>query len=187
MRQSSYDCRNVVNQLWHTMTSSNGNILRVTDPLCGEFSGHRWITLTKASGAELWNFLWSAPWINGWVDNREAGNLRRHRAQYDVIVMKYGYINCMTWGKIIWLYNHNMTKHNLTVADSMKYRAYSRDGHFLVVPVPTAGISWWQFRDAKFQCIFDLYQKIYLICHFKVKVIGFLWLSEKPGYEVIEA
>ena len=27
-------------------------------------------------------------WINGWVNNREAGNLRHHRAHYDVIVMK---------------------------------------------------------------------------------------------------
>ena len=25
-------------------------------------------------------------WINGWVNNREAGDLRRHRAHYDVIV-----------------------------------------------------------------------------------------------------
>ena len=27
-------------------------------------------------------------WINGWVNNREAGDLRRHRAHYDVIVME---------------------------------------------------------------------------------------------------
>ena len=27
-------------------------------------------------------------WINGWVYNREAGDIRRHRAHYDVIVMK---------------------------------------------------------------------------------------------------
>ena len=33
------------------MTSSNGNIIRVTGPLCGEFNGRRWIPLTKASGA----------------------------------------------------------------------------------------------------------------------------------------
>ena len=26
-------------------------------------------------------------WINDWVNNREAGDLRRHRARYDVIVM----------------------------------------------------------------------------------------------------
>ena len=27
-------------------------------------------------------------WINGWVNNREAGDLRRHRAHYDVTVME---------------------------------------------------------------------------------------------------
>ena len=43
------------------MTSSNGNIFRVTGPLCVEFTGHRCIPFTKASNAELWWFLWSAP------------------------------------------------------------------------------------------------------------------------------
>ena len=28
-------------------------------------------------------------WINDWVNNREAGDLRRHRGHYDVIVMDY--------------------------------------------------------------------------------------------------
>ena len=42
------------------MTSSNGNIFRVTGHLCGEFTGTRWIPRTKASDAELWCFLWSA-------------------------------------------------------------------------------------------------------------------------------
>ena len=69
------------------MTSSNGNIFRVTGPLCGEFTGHRWIPLSKASDVELWCFLWSVPWIKGWVNKRQAGDLRRHRAHYDVIVM----------------------------------------------------------------------------------------------------
>ena len=35
--------------------------IRVTGPLCGEFTGHRWIPHTKASDAELWCFLWSTP------------------------------------------------------------------------------------------------------------------------------
>ena len=43
------------------MTSSNGNIFHVTGHLCGEFTGPRWIPRTKASDAELWCFLWSAP------------------------------------------------------------------------------------------------------------------------------
>ena len=63
------------------MTSSNGYIFRITGPL--------WIPRTKASDAKPWSFLWSAPWINGWVTNREDGDLRRNHALYDVIVMMY--------------------------------------------------------------------------------------------------
>ena len=43
------------------MTSSNGKNFRFTGHLCEEFTGHRWIPRTKASDAELWCFLWSAP------------------------------------------------------------------------------------------------------------------------------
>ena len=68
------------------MTSSNGKLFRATGSLCGESTGPRWISLTTASDAELWCFLGSAPWINGWVNNREAGDLRRQRAHYGVIV-----------------------------------------------------------------------------------------------------
>ena len=73
------------------MTSPNGNIFRVTGPLRGEFTDHRWIPRTKASNAELWCFLWSAPelYINDWVNNREAGDLRRHLAHCDVSVMDH--------------------------------------------------------------------------------------------------
>ena len=67
------------------MTSSNGNIFRVTGPLCGEFTGHWWIPRTKASDTELWCFFWSAPEQK--VDNREICDLRHHRAHYDVTIM----------------------------------------------------------------------------------------------------
>ena len=43
------------------MPSSNGNIFRVTGPLCGECTGCQWISLTKTSDPELWCFLWSTP------------------------------------------------------------------------------------------------------------------------------
>ena len=65
------------------MTSSNGNIFRVTGHLCGEFTGPRWISHTRASDAEVWCFLW----INGWVNNREAGDLKGYRAHYDVVMI----------------------------------------------------------------------------------------------------
>ena len=37
------------------------------------------------SGALMFSEI--CAWINGWVNNREAGDLRRHRAHHDVIVM----------------------------------------------------------------------------------------------------
>ena len=48
---------------WHQfmMTSSNGNIFRITGPLWGESTCHWWIPITKASDVEFWCFLWSAP------------------------------------------------------------------------------------------------------------------------------
>ena len=42
-------------------TSSNGTIVRVTGPLWGESTGHRWTPFTKASDVEFWCFLWSVP------------------------------------------------------------------------------------------------------------------------------
>ena len=45
----------------YMMTPSNGNIFRVTGPLCGEFTGPRGIPCTKGSDAELWYFLSSVP------------------------------------------------------------------------------------------------------------------------------
>ena len=44
---------------------------------CGEFTGDRWILLTKANDAELWCFLWA----------RDAGDWGRHRAHHDVTVI----------------------------------------------------------------------------------------------------
>ena len=69
------------------LTSSNGNVFRVTGHLCGEFTGLRLIPRTEASDAKLWCFLWIGAWINGWENNGEARDLRRHQAHYDVTVM----------------------------------------------------------------------------------------------------
>ena len=72
LRYSSSSLFFLFNGTCANITWSNRTIFRVTGPLCGEFTGTRWIPLTKASDAELWRFLSSAPWINGWVNNREV-------------------------------------------------------------------------------------------------------------------
>ena len=41
-------------------------------------------------------------WINDWVNNREAGDLRRQRGHYDVIVMTDNYLSIIcTWSQNI--------------------------------------------------------------------------------------
>ena len=101
------------------MTSSNGNIFRVTGHLCGEFTGPRrrqWPPLSyddvmkwkhfprywpfvrgihrspvnslhKGQWRGAFMFSLIGAWINLRVNNREADDLRRYRAHYDVIVM----------------------------------------------------------------------------------------------------
>ena len=55
-------------QIHHMMTSSNGNIFRVTGPMCREF---------KRPVTRSFDVWWGGP-----------GDLRRYRAHYDVIVMR---------------------------------------------------------------------------------------------------
>ena len=67
------------------MTSSNGNIFRVTGHLSGEFTGHRWIPWTKPVTRSFDIFLKVR--LNKRLSNGEAGDLRHHRAHYDVIII----------------------------------------------------------------------------------------------------
>ena len=41
-------------------------------------------------------------WINGWVNNGEAGDSRRYRAHYDVTVMSYAVVACAKFAVIWW-------------------------------------------------------------------------------------
>ena len=41
----------------------------------------------NSRGALMFSLM--CAWINRWVNNREAGDLRRHQAHYDISVMKY--------------------------------------------------------------------------------------------------
>ena len=74
------------------MTSSNENIFRVTGHLCGEFTrgeftGPRLIAPHKGQWCGALVFSLICARTKGWVNNGEAGDLRRHPAHYDVIVM----------------------------------------------------------------------------------------------------
>ena len=50
-----------------------------SSPVTGKFP-------TQMSVSRSFKVFWICIWINGWVNNREADDLRRHRAHYDVTV-----------------------------------------------------------------------------------------------------
>ena len=67
------------------MTSSNDNIFRFTGHLCGEFTVEfpaQWPVVRSFDDS------FDLRPNNGWVNNREACDLRRHHAHYDVTVIK---------------------------------------------------------------------------------------------------
>ena len=75
------------------MTSSNGNIFRVTGHLCGEFTGHRWSRSPvnsphkgQWSGALMFSLFCAR--INDLISNREAGYLRR-RSESCMVSIKF--------------------------------------------------------------------------------------------------
>ena len=85
------------------MTSSNGNIFRVTGPLCGEVTGPGEIPAQRPLTRSFDVFFFICAWINDWVNNREAGDLRRHRGHYDVNVMKWTQDTKTNTVVVLWL------------------------------------------------------------------------------------
>ena len=113
------------------MTSPNGNIFHITGPLWGESTGHRWVPLTKASAQTL-IFSLICAWTNGWSNNLDAGNFRRHRPRYDVTVI----YNWKTWGTMqssvmdVFLVDKNMTGCGITyiilpLSDKWRHLVYT--------------------------------------------------------------
>ena len=146
----------------------------LTGPLCGEFTGHRWIPLTKASDAELWCFRWSAPWINSWVNNREAGDLRRHRTHYDAIVMsafiwhKRECIISTHWNKVAAILQ-------LTISDSFSFTKMSEFRfEFLLNLFPSVGLTisyhWFRFIGLDGLKHWKLKQVPYMKSNFQLSV-----------------
>ena len=75
------------------------NIFRVTalcegnSPATGEFPSQRPVTRS-------FDVLFDMRWINGWVNNRVAGDLRRNHADYDVTEMPAEVLGTMSWSNL---------------------------------------------------------------------------------------
>ena len=118
------------------MASSNGNI-SVLLALCagnsqitGEFPAHK----SQWRGALMFSLIYTG--INGWVNNLEAGDLRRHRAHYDVIVMGYWrHVDASrrwtdshgidrSFGIFHFLYHHDLTLISSWISNHIHYKVW---------------------------------------------------------------
>ena len=93
------------------MTSSNGNIFARCWPFVRGI--HRSPVNSPHKGQWRGALMFSliCVWIHGWVNNREACDLRRYPAHYDVAVMqKSGPIQC----RLCVLIDKSMDSHSLT-------------------------------------------------------------------------
>ena len=76
------------------MTSLNGNIFRVTGPLCGEFTdpgevpAQRPVTRSFDAAFHLRLNKRLSNYIYIYISNRDAGDMRRHCGHYDVNVIQ---------------------------------------------------------------------------------------------------
>ena len=102
------------------MTSSNGNIVRVNGPLWVESTGHRWIPRNKDQWRGVLMFSLICARTNGWANNGDAGDLRRHRAHYDVIYISTSH----QW------YNNSNAAHNTAVCILNTLRPRQNSSHF---------------------------------------------------------
>ena len=125
------------------MTSSNGNIFRVTGPLWGEYTGHQRIPLTKKQWRGALMFSLIRAWTKDWANNRKADDLRWHHANdvtimIDPILAPYG-LKCVIFLNALlvckgghlptWFCNLSITNRN----DST-FCLWAREGYKPVMP-----------------------------------------------------
>ena len=83
---------------WHHQMETFSASLAIcagNSPVPGEFPTQRPVTRN-------FEFSLICVWINGWINNGEAGDLRHYRAHYDVIIMWLQWYCGMIWtlGKV---------------------------------------------------------------------------------------
>ena len=132
------------------MMSSNGNIFHIThrSPLNSPHKG-QW------RGALMFFFI--CAWINCWVNNREAGDLRCHQAHYDVNVMAI--ITSICFSQIIFISSFCHYHHwiNLLRPGEVCMHMWDRSSMFvgmvffllITKPLPEPMLTYWSLHLLK--------------------------------------
>ena len=104
----------------HMMKSSNGNIFRVTGPLCGEFTGHRWIPLTQRPVTQSFEVFFDLrlnkrlnKQSQGWWFEMPPRPLWRHYNAEADLILEYDF----KWG--IWEYRRALNNRKMPTGQVM--------------------------------------------------------------------
>ena len=124
-------------------------------------------------GALMFSLI--SPWINNWVNNRDAGDLRRHRGHYDVNVMNCSQSTTAGWDTaldklpnlvafcFLWLKQHSSSSTKFFLLE-MRWQVHITDGelsynfgrnlcckfiriHFISSSAETSPITEWIFQS----------------------------------------
>ena len=75
----------------HWLLWGNSPVTAGNSPVTGKFPSHRPVTRS-------FDGFFICAWTNGWVNNQDVGDVRRHRAHYDVTVMWCRIVIQWSWG-----------------------------------------------------------------------------------------
>ena len=132
------------------MRSSNGYIFRVAGPSVRGIHRSPVNSPHKCQWHRALMFSLICAWLNGWVNHREVGDLRRHRPHYDVTVMCCGHVTvspaisayyALVSEEIHW-------KQNIVNLATLSHRMLSLR-QLMVPPVKTVFSNWRPFVSIK--------------------------------------
>ena len=112
----------------------NGNIFSVTGPLCVEFTSPGEFPAQWRGALMMFSLICAR--INDWVNNREAGDLRRHHGHYDVYVMYWFTLlslKTLQWRHmsiIAFQMTGSLTAQQVVVADKLMSSYQYRTSHY---------------------------------------------------------
>ena len=116
--------------------------------ICAGNYQSRWIPRTGQWRRAL-TFSLVCVWINYWVNNREAGDLRRYRAHYDVIVM------IMKWpGSYYQFYCRNIIKQTVSIIMNKLENATTQHNKMILIFYAT------NFKCGKQWCFAGFWEKM---------------------------
>ena len=114
------------------MTSSNGNIFFALLAICVGNSPVNSPHKGQWRGALIFSLI--CVWINGWVNNREAGDLRCYRVHYDVSVMHSKiYSTYISYIFIPCLYNNSSYPFNNDLRWSGSMQSHTRSNSWRLI------------------------------------------------------